>query len=130
MTNAHRDAGTGNGAAHWPNGFDMMLALQRPAFEAMAAINTRLIEQMQEANATWASFVQTRLREDMAMPQQLAGCQTVQDVVRVYGEFVQKAAEQYQAELAEMARIGQTMTSQTAAIVREKVEEASRELRH
>lgn len=119
-----------NGATVWPNGLEMMMAMQRPAFEAFAAINTRFIEQVQEANVMWSEFLQNRIKEDIAMPQQLANCQTMQDFVRVYSEFMQKAAQQYQQEFAELARIGQTLTSQTAAIVREKVEEASRELKH
>lgn len=119
-----------NGAIGWPNGFEMMIAMQRPALEAFAAINTRFIEQFQEANVMWSEFLQNRIKEDIAIPQQLAGCHTMQDMVRVYSEFLQKAAQQYQQEFAEMARIGQTMTSQAAAIVREKVEEASREPKH
>ncbi len=130
MANVNQRPETENGATEWPNGFDMVIAMQRPALEALAEINTRFIERFQEANATWSEFLQSRFREDMAMPQQLAGCHSMQDMVRVYSEFVQKAAQQYQQEFAEIARIGQTITSQTAAIVREKVEEASRDLKH
>jgi hypothetical protein len=130
MAHTHHDGNSANSASDWSSGFEAVMAMQRPALEAIAAINTRFIEQVQEANATWSTFVQSRLKEDMAMPRQLAGCQTIQDMVRVCSEFMQRAAEQYQAEFAEMTRIGQTFTSQTAAIMREKAEEASRELKH
>ena len=130
MTNAQTRRAAGNGFADWPNGFDMMLAMQRPALEAMTAINSRFLEQIQEVNSAWSSFVQTRVREDMAMPQQLASCQSVQDLMRVYGDFLQKAARQYQAEFAHMARMGQAFTTETAGIVREKAEGAAREVKH
>lgn len=130
MADAQARRAEHDGAA-WPNaGFEFMLALQKPAIEAFAAINTRFIEQVNEATVTWSSFLQGRFQEDMAVSQQLAGCQTAQDVVRVTSEFFQRAAKQYQDELAEMARLGQSFTSESAAIVREKVEEASRELKH
>ena len=46
----------------------------------------------------------------------------------VYGEWLQSAVAQYQAEFAEMSRISQSLGTEAASIVHEKIEVASREL--
>jgi hypothetical protein len=89
--------------------FGGVMELQRPAFAAMAEINTRLYESIATVNKGWASFVNRRLKENLAMPQQLAECKTAHDVYRVYGAFVQNALADYQFELEQMSRLSKSM---------------------
>jgi hypothetical protein len=98
-------------ASMWmmPFGVEAVLEIQRPAFTAMAEVNTRLYESIAAANREWASFVNRRLKEDLAMPQQLAGCRTPQDLYRVYAQFFQNACSQYQSELEQMTKLSQSI---------------------
>jgi len=84
--------------------------MQRPAFTAMAVANSRLYESIAAANQEWASFVNRRLKEDLAMPQQLAECKSLQDLYRVYSQFIQNACSQYQSSLAQMTKLSQSIT--------------------
>lgn len=92
-----------------PFGVEAMMEMQRPAFTAMAEANTRLYESIAAANREWASFVNRRVKEDLAVPQQLAGCKTPQDLYRVYAQFFQNACSQYQSGLEQMTKLSQSI---------------------
>src|SRR5215470_15355135 len=100
---------TNTEASNWmvPFGADAMIEMQRPAFTAMAEVNTRLYESSAAANREWTSFVNQRLKEDLAMPQQLAECKSLQDLYRVYAQFFQNACSQYQSGLEQMTKLSQ-----------------------
>jgi hypothetical protein len=102
---------TGGEAGNWmmPFGVEAMMEMQRPAFTAMAEVNTRLYESIAAANREWASFVNRRLKEDLAVPQQLAECRSVQDLYRVYAQFFQNACSQYQSGLEQMTKLSQSI---------------------
>ena len=103
---------TNTEASHWmvPFGVDAMIEMQRPAFTAMAEANARLYESIAAANREWASFVNQRLKEDFAMPQQLAECKSLQDLYRVCAQFFQNACSQYQSGLEQMTKLSQSIT--------------------
>ena len=86
-------------------GFEAVLQMQRPAFTALAEMHGRLYESIATANREWASFVNRRLKEDLAVSQQLAECSTLQDVYRVYAQFYQNAYSRYQSGFQEMIRL-------------------------
>jgi len=102
---------TGNEPGNWmmPLGIEAMMEMQRPALTAMAAVNTKLYESIAAANREWASFVNRRLKEDLAVPQQLAECKNLQDLYRVYAQFFQNARSQYQSGLEQMTKLSQSM---------------------
>jgi phasin protein len=102
---------TGNDPSNWmtPLGLEAMMKMQRPAFTAMAQINTRLYESIAAANREWASFVNQRLKEDLAVPQQLAECRTPQEFYRVYAQFFQNACSQYQSGVEQMTKLSQSI---------------------
>ena len=87
-----------------PN-LDTLMAFNRPAMEAMAEINSRVLEQIAAVNSEWTKFVQRRKQQDFGLPQQLAQCHSPQDFFRIYAEFTQSAFQQYQQEFAEIARM-------------------------
>lgn len=127
--------GQGNGAGAFapfnvPFNFEQLMDLNRPALTAMAEVNGKVYENLTALNKTWVSFVNRRLKEDLAVPQQLAGCKTVQDMLGVYRGFFQNAVADYQAEFEELSKLGKTMTEETVQVVQARLEEATREGRH
>ena len=101
----------GNEPGSWmmPLGIEAMIEMQRPALTAMAEVNTKLYESIAAANREWASFVNRRLKEDLAVPQQLAECKNLQDLYRVYAQFFQNARSQYQSGIEQMTKVSQSM---------------------
>jgi hypothetical protein len=106
---------TDTDAGNWtmPLGVEAMIQMQRPTLSAMAEVNTRLYESIAAANREWTSFVNRRLKEDLAVPQQLAECRTPQDLFRVYAQFFQNACSQYQSGLEQMTKFSQSITENT-----------------
>ena len=93
-----------------PFGIEAVMEMQRPTFTAMAEVNTRLYQSIAAVNNEWASFVNQRLKEDLAVPHQLAECKTVLDFYRVYAQFFQNACSQYQSGLEQMTKLGLAVT--------------------
>jgi hypothetical protein len=93
-----------------PFGIEAVMEMQRPTFTAMAEVNTRLYQSIAAVNNEWASFVNRRLKEDLAVPHQLAECKTVLDLYRVYAQFFQNACSQYQSGLEQMTKLGLAVT--------------------
>jgi hypothetical protein len=110
-------------------GLETAVNINRPMIEAMSEINSRVFEHMAAINHEWMTFLQRRWQNSLTLPQQFAQCRTPQDVIRVYTDYLQDAMQQYQTEIAELARLGQSIQSETAGIVRDTVEETSRSLR-
>ena len=99
---------TDTDAGHWMMPLEAMMQMQRPTLSAMAEVNTKLYESIAAANREWTSFVNRRLKEDLAVPQQLAECKTPQDLFQVYAQFFQNACSQYQSGLEQMTKFSQS----------------------
>ena len=93
-----------------PFGFQAMMEMQRPAFTAVAELNGKLYESIAAVNREWASLINRRLKEDLAVPQQLAECKTVQDLYRVYAQFFENACAHYQSGFEQMSKLGRSIT--------------------
>jgi hypothetical protein len=106
---------SGSEVTSWmtPFGIESIMEMQRPALTAMAEANTKLYESIAAANREWALFVNRRLKEDLAVPQQLAECKNLPDLYRVYAQFFQNACLQYQAGLEQMTKLGRSMAEST-----------------
>jgi len=109
-----------------PFGVEALMEMQRPAFTAIAEANTRLYESIAAANSEWASYVSRRLKDDLAMPQQLAECRTMQDLFRVYTQFFQNACSQYQSGLGEMTKLSQAMAENALQTLQSRSGEPTR----
>ena len=109
-----------------PLGFETVMEIQRPTFTAMAELNGRLYDSIAAFNKEWASFVNRRLKEDLAMPQQLAGCKTVQDLYRVYAQFFQNACSHYQSGLEQMTKLGRSIAENALQPLQSVSDEARR----
>jgi Phasin protein len=114
-----------------PHPFDVTAVIEasRPTLSAAAEMNGRLYETVAAFNTEYIGFVNRRLKEDLGMPQQLASCRTVEDVYGVYTGFFQRAVEQYQAEFEQLAKLSQTMASDTVNQVQEQAGKIRREMR-
>lgn len=93
--------------------FERMLEMQRPALDAMAKLNSRLYESIVAVNKEWGSFVNRRLKEDFALPEQLAACKTAQDMFRVCANYFQNACSDYQSEFEEMTKFNTSIAKDT-----------------
>lgn len=112
-----------------PFNFETLMELNRPALTAMAEMNGKVYDGIATMNKNWAAFVNRRLKEDLAMPQQLASCKTVQDMYGVYAEFFQTACADYQSSFEQMTKLGKSLADDTVHAVQSRMEEATREAR-
>src|ERR1700704_503914 len=119
---------SGSEVTNWvmPFGFETVIEMQRPALTAMADVNGRLFESIAAVNKEWASFVNRRLKEDLAVPQQLAQCKTIQDMYQVYAQFFQNACLQYQSGLEQMTKLSQSLAETTLQSLQSRLEETIR----
>jgi hypothetical protein len=106
-----------------PLGLEALMELNRPALSVMAEVNGRVYENLASLNKSWIAFVNRRLKEDLAMPKQLAGCRTVQDMYSVYADFFQTAVTDYQSEFEQMSKLGKSIAEETAQAVQTRLEE-------
>ena len=128
---------TGNGAKedrHQPGsspvGLQASMEMQRPAAQTMLEVNRRLYDGIIEINKEWTSFVNGRLKEDLAVPKQLAACKSMQDMLGVYAEYVERACSQYQSGFEQMARLGRAMAEDTMNAVRLHPDELAKKSRN
>ena len=112
-----------------PFGFEAFMELNRPALTAVAQMNGKVYDGLATLNKNWVAFVNRRLKEDLAVPQQLAACKTVQDMYGVYAEFFQNACSDYQSELEQMTKIGKSLADDTIQAIQTHAEASVRETR-
>jgi hypothetical protein len=122
----HGEATSALGQITLPLGMDAWMEFNRPALAALAQMNGRLCDGFVALNKNWAAFVNRRLQEELAMPQHLASCKTVQDLYGVYNEFFQTACADYQAEFERLTKLAKTMADNTIHAMQSGVEDAAR----
>ena len=127
---------TGNGRADMgfppmtlPFNFESLMELNRPALNAMAQMNGKVYDGLATMNKNWVAFINRRLKEDLAMPQQLAACKSVQDMYGVYAEFFQNVCSDYQSEFEQMTKIGKSLADDTIQAIQTRMEETVRDTR-
>lgn len=102
--------------------------LNLPAFEMMRDFNERALTQLAKVQENWMHFMHRRFACDAELAANLALCKTPQDVMRLYAEFFQTAAQHYQEEFADVTRLGQAFGSEATEIVRTTAERVEREM--
>jgi hypothetical protein len=108
----------------FPFGFEAFMELNRTALQAMAQMNGKVYDGIASWNQNWVAFLNRRLKEDLAMPQQLAACKTVQDMYGVYAEFFQNACSQYQSEFEQLTKLSKSLADDTMQAIQSHMEEA------
>ena len=119
-----------NGFVPMPLGFEALMEINRPALTAMAQVNGKVYDNLAAINRNWVTFINRRLKEELAMPQNLASCKTVQDMYGVYSEFFQTAVADYQSEFEQMTKLGKSLAEETAQIMQTRLDEVARESRN
>jgi hypothetical protein len=109
-----------------PFGFEAFMEFHRPALTAAAQMNGKVYDGIAAMNRNWVGFVNRRLKEDLALPQQLAGCKSMQDMYSVYNEFFQRAYADYQAEFEQLSKLGKTLAEDTVHAVQSGAEEVAK----
>ena len=112
-----------------PFNFESLMELNRPALNAMAQMNGKVYDGLATLNKNCIAFINRRLKEDLAVPQQLAACKTVQDMYGVYAEFFQNACSDYQSEFEQMTKLGKTLADDTLQAMQARTEATPREQR-
>jgi hypothetical protein len=107
--------------------FEQLMELNRPALSAMAEVNGKMFDNISTINKNWVSFLNRRLKEDLAIPQHLAGCKTVQDMYGVYTEFFQNAVADYQSEFEQMSKLSKSLAEDTVHTMQARLESVARE---
>ena len=78
---------------------------------------------LSECQGRYASFVTTRLSEDMAMPSRLAECRTPMEVLEVWAGFYGTATQQYAEHLRAMTEMGQKIATEAAEEISAEAED-------
>ena len=112
-----------------PFNFESFMELNRPTLNAMAQMNGKVYDGLAALNKNWVAFFNRRLKEDLAVPQQLAACKTVQDMYGVYAEFFQNACSDYQSEFEQMTKLSKSLADDTMQAIQARMEEPVRETR-
>lgn len=91
-----------------PIGFDALMARNRQALTLMAEINGQLSQELVAISNEWIVFLNRRLAKALDLPRQVTACKTVEEVYKVYGDFLLAETEQYRLKeksaMAEPAR--------------------------
>jgi len=109
-----------------PMGLETLIEVQRPALAAVGELNSRLYDGIAAMSREWMSLLDRRLREDLAMPEQLAACKTAQDMYRLYVDYFQNAFSHYQSGFEQLTKCGLSMAEDTFDVLRLRAEPGTR----
>jgi hypothetical protein len=109
-----------------PLGFEALMELNRPALNALAQMNGKVYDGIATMNKNWVAFFNRRLKEDFAMPQQLAACKNMREMYGVYADFFQNACADYQAELEQMGKLSKSLADDTMQAIQARMDDAVR----
>jgi hypothetical protein len=98
-----------NGVAMTGGAYDLwpMMRLCGATIPALSGLNGALYQSLAAINTAWLGFANRRLKENLALPEHIAGCTTVPRLFWVYNSYCRTAVEDYQATVAEIQRLGQ-----------------------
>lgn len=97
-------------AALLPNGFTSALEINGPALKAIMALHRSLHESATSSAIAWAGFFHRRINENFAMAERLASCRYPEDIYRVNVSYLQKAADEYLAQVERTVMNGRGST--------------------
>lgn len=96
-----------------------------PLFAVVTNINGKLLESAARVQKDWAEFVHRRVKEDIAVSQQLMKCQSLLDMQQVYSQYFQTALEHYREQSERAVQIGKSMTEAVAQSMESRAREAT-----
>jgi len=101
-----------------------------PLMSLLADFNGKLLESVAGAQKDWADFMTRRIREDVAVSQQLIGCQSLADLQDVYCNYLRKAVDQYQEQSQRALQRGQSAAEDLADTAEPRARESAQRARH
>jgi CBS domain-containing protein len=76
-------------------GFDALMARNRQALALMAEINGQLSQELMAIGNEWIAFLNRRLAKTLDLPRQVTACKTVEEMYKIFGDFLLAETEQY-----------------------------------
>lgn len=92
--------------------------------KAMAEAQEHFIGRVAKMNREIASFVDRRLKHDRRTVHALAECETPQDAVQVWSEYLETASRHYRDEMTALTNLGFDQTRETVEDVQHGIEES------
>jgi hypothetical protein len=116
-----------------PFALEALMEMNRPALSAMAQVNGKVYANLAAMNQQWAEFLNRRLKKELAVPEQLAACKSLQDMYSVCADYFQSALADYRNELETMSKLGKTLADDTLQAMQthaaESAQDSARERR-
>jgi hypothetical protein len=109
-----------------PVALETIIEVQRPALAAMGELNSRLYDGITAMSKEWVSLFNRRLREDLAIPEQLAACKNARDMYRLYADYFQNAFSHYQSGLEQMTKCSLSLAEDTFDVLRSRADTHAR----
>jgi hypothetical protein len=81
------------------------------ALSEISAWNVSFASALSGFGSGWLKFVNRRLQEDFALPQKLVTCRDLSEIWQTYGDFWNKAVDDYQEGAGDFARLCNTAGS-------------------
>lgn len=103
----------------------MMVGGER-GMKAMAEAQEHFIDRIARMNREIADFVDRRLRHDRETVHALAACKSPQEIVTVWGKFVETASRQYAEEFRTIAGLSVDQAREAIEDAQHEIEETVR----
>jgi hypothetical protein len=116
----------GANSFNWP----VHPVLSTPLLTVLADINGKLMESVASAQRDWADFVHRRVKEDVAVSQQLINCKSLGDMQQIYSQYMRRALEQYREQSERAVQRGKSTTDDLAQKLELGARESARGARH
>jgi hypothetical protein len=126
MARANESPRHNTNAFAWP----MPPFFRAPLMSLLADFNGKLLESVAGAQEDWADSMTRRIQEDVAVSQQLIGCQSLADLQDVYCNYLRKAVDQYQEQSQRALQRSQSTAEDLADTAEPGARESARRARH
>lgn len=109
-------------APQWPG-----LEIWSPVLSGIQSWNSCCGAGVAALGSEWMSFLNRRLSEDFALSRQMASCRDPEDMWRVYADFLQRMADDYQKEFGELARMGSGIATESLNALHQSIGATARQ---
>jgi|RhiMetdeSRZDD1v2_1073273.scaffolds.fasta_scaffold62322_5 hypothetical protein len=111
-------------------GWSLHPMLATPLFAVLTDINGKLLESVAGAQKDWAEFVHRRVKEDIAVSQQLVSCKSLGDMQQICSQYVRTAFEHYREQSERAVQRGKSTSDDLAQTLELGARESAGGMRH
>jgi hypothetical protein len=104
--------------------------LKTSLLTVLTDINGKLLESAASAQKDWAEFMHRRVKEDIAVSQQLMSCKSLVDMQHVWSQYMRTAFEQYREQSERAVQRGKSTTDGFARTLELGGREPARGVQH